>query len=89
MASGCCKLPIRGLLKIEVRMSKLRFFVQCTFKNMALHVRVDYGGERFPSHKTGGQKQQIACLLCADMVIKCALKKHIQHGEKMTRIVMW
>ena len=47
MASGFCKLPIRGLLKIEVGMSKPRFFVQFTFKNMALQVKVDYGGERF------------------------------------------
>ena len=47
MASGFCKLPIRGLFKIEVGMSKPRFFVQFTFKNMALQVKVDYGGERF------------------------------------------
>ena len=47
MVSCFCKLPIRGLLKIEVGMSKPRFFVQFTFKNMALQVKVDYGGERF------------------------------------------
>ena len=47
MVSGFCKLPIRGLLKIEVGMSKPRFFVQFTFKNMALQVKVDYDGERF------------------------------------------
>ena len=46
-ASVCCNLPIRCLEKNEVGISKPRFFVQFSCKKMALHVKVDYGGERF------------------------------------------